>query len=143
MVKGRIQSLHFYFKFDSPFSPEDGWNKKTTLVQENDNHLAIQICQNQSSIPSSLSGKNMATFCTVWAIFGTNILVPSLSSFAAIRHKGHYRKILTRILKFAWIFWYHTYIFEKIARFPNADFNAELIALIALHWLHRENSTAN
>ena len=30
---------------------------------------AIKICQNQGFISSPLSGKNMTTFCNIWAIF--------------------------------------------------------------------------
>ena len=40
-------------------------------------------------------------------------LVPTFSTFAAIDHKGHFRKILTRIFKFRCFSWFHTPIFEK------------------------------
>ena len=41
------------------------------------------------------------------------ILIPSFSSFAAANHKGHFRKVLTRILKLGCFSWYHAYIFEN------------------------------
>ena len=54
-----------------PFPLEDGRNwKKCAVVKNNFSHWAIQICQNQDSISSPLSGKNMITFWTIWAIFG-------------------------------------------------------------------------
>ena len=56
------------------------------------------------------------------------ILVPTLSSFSAIGHKGHFRKILTQIFKFGCFFWYHAYIFEtKWVRFSDAELNAASI----------------
>ena len=36
-------------------------------------------------------------------------LVQIFSSFAAVDHKGHFRKILTWIFKFGWFSWYHSY----------------------------------
>ena len=50
--KGRIQSLHFRSNFDTPLSPEDGWNqkkkikikkKKKKIARKNFSHWAIQI----------------------------------------------------------------------------------------------------
>ena len=35
------------------------------------------------------------------------------SSFAATDHKGHFKKVLIRILKFGCFSWYYAYIFEK------------------------------
>ena len=37
--------------------------------------------------------------------------VQIFSSFAAIDHKGHFRKIVTGSFKFGWFSWYHSYIF--------------------------------
>ena len=34
--------------------------------------------------------------------------------FAAINHKGHFRKVLTGIFKFGWFSWYNSYIFKKV-----------------------------
>ena len=67
-----------------------------------------------------LSRKNVITFCYIWAIFARkqgrvtnqkvrskiwqnfinllNILIPTFSSFGAIDHKGHFRKILSGFL---------------------------------------------
>ena len=42
---------------------------KTNIFQEYYSHLAIQIWQNQGSISSPLSRKNMITLCSIWAIF--------------------------------------------------------------------------
>ena len=101
-----------------------------------------QICQNKGFISSTLYGKNMITVCNIWVIFARkqegvtsqrvriknwqilfnphyswptsckkNILL--FSSFAAADHKGHFRKVLTRILKFGCFSWYHTFIFEN------------------------------
>ena len=102
---------------------------------------AIQICQNQSFISSTLSGKSKITFINIWAIFarkqgevisqkvtieiwqilvhlhdfwsasGKKNLVPVFSSFTAIDYKEHFRKILTGIFKFGCFSWYHDYIF--------------------------------
>ena len=41
------------------------------------------------------------------------ILIPTFSSFGATDHKGHFKKMLTRIFKFGCFSWYHAYIFEK------------------------------
>ena len=125
-----------------PFPLEDGRNwKKCAVVKNNFSHWAIQICQNQDSISSPLSGKNMITFWTIWAILGKKQggvtrqsvrikighilfyphdswstsykknLVPSFSSFTIIHHKGHFRNILTWIFKFGCFPWYHNYIY--------------------------------
>ena len=40
-------------------------------------------------------------------------LITTFSSFAATDHKGHFRKVLTRILKFGCFSCYHAYIFEN------------------------------
>ena len=40
-------------------------------------------------------------------------LIPTCSSFAAIDHKGHFKKILTRFFKFGCFSLYQAYIFEK------------------------------
>ena len=41
------------------------------------------------------------------------MLVPTSSSFAAIYHKRHFRKVLTRIFEFGCLSWYNAYVFEK------------------------------
>ena len=112
-------------------------------MRKNFSHWAIQICENQGSISSPLFGKNAITLCNIWAIFARKEgevtsqkvrikiwqilfyahdswstfckkkLVPTFSSFVAIDHKGHFRKILTRIFKFRCFSWFHTPIFEK------------------------------
>ena len=94
-----------------------------------------------SLYPSPLSWKNTITFCNIWDIFTRKqgrvtsqksstkiwqilfhphdswstfykkILVQIFSSFETIYRKGHIRKILTQIFKFAWLFWYDSYIF--------------------------------
>ena len=53
----------------TPFPSEGGQNKNINIFQEYYSHLAIQIWQNQGSISSPLSRKNMITFCSIWAIF--------------------------------------------------------------------------
>ena len=55
--------------FNPLFPSEGGQNKKINIFQEYYSHLAIQIWQNQGSISSPLSRKNMITFCSIWAIF--------------------------------------------------------------------------
>ena len=120
------------------------------------------MCQNQGFISSSFSGKNTITFCNIWAILprrraGPQVkglenlsltkpilftqflstsykkyLVPTFFSFAAVDHKVHFRKFLTRIFRFDYFSWYHTYIFlKKWFRFPwpYTEFNAELISI--------------
>ena len=112
-------------------------------MRKNFSHSAIQICQNQGFISSPFSEKNTIIFCNIWAIFVTKqggvssqrariktwqilfhshdslstsckkILVPAFSSFVAIDHKGHFRKILTWIFKFGCFSWYHANILEK------------------------------
>ena len=119
--------------------------KKSVLLMKNFCYWAIPICQNQGSISSPLSMKNKITFCTIWAIFGRKqamvtsqgirikiwhmlfhlhnswstsckkVLVPALSSFAAMGHKGYFKKVLTRIFTFGCFYWYYAYIFEKIS----------------------------
>ena len=101
-----------------------------------------QICQNKGFI-SSLSGKNMTTIFNfglfllgnreeshvkvleskfgksyfIHAIPGQcpvkKLLIPTFSTFAAIDHKWHFIKALTRILKFGCFSWYHAYILEN------------------------------
>ena len=114
--------------------------KKSAVVRKNFSHWAIQICQSEVFISSSFSRKNTITFCNIWDIFTRKQdgvtsqrsrikilqmifhphdswsssckknLVQIFSSFAALDHKGRFRKILTRIFKFGWFSWYHTYI---------------------------------
>ena len=63
-----------------------------------------------------------------WSNFCKIIMVPAISSFAAMSHKGHYRKIITGISKFGCFSRCHVPIFEKKKiRIPDAEFNAELI----------------
>ena len=60
--------------------------------------------------------------------FLKKILVPTLSSFAAVSHKGHFRKILIRIIKLCCFSWYHVHIFEKKRiRTFDEEINAELV----------------
>ena len=44
--------------------------KKKSKMRRNFNYSAIQICQNQSSIYTLLSGENAISICTIWVIFG-------------------------------------------------------------------------
>ena len=50
-----------------------------------------------------------------WSTSYKKILVQMFSSFATIDHKGYFRKILSRILKFGWSSWYHSYIFQNVS----------------------------
>ena len=106
-------------------------------------HWSIQICENEVFIFSPLSGKN-TIFSNIWDIFTMKqggvtsqrsrikiwqilfhpndswstsckkILFQMFSSFKASDHKGHFGKILTRIFKFGWLSFYHSYIFKKL-----------------------------
>ena len=117
--------------------------EKVAVGRDNFSHVSIQICQNQGFISSPLSGKKTITFCNIWAIFAgkqggltcqgvrikiwqflfhshdsrstfcQKILVPAFSSFAAVDHKEHFRKILTQIFKFGCVSWYHAYFFQN------------------------------
>ena len=42
------------------------------------------------------------------------IFVQIFSSFAAVYHKGHFRKILTQIFKLSWFSWYDCYTFQQV-----------------------------
>ena len=105
---------------------------------------AIGLNMSKSSLHLlSLFREKLVTFCTIWAIFGRkrqlhkskgqnqNLIYPftparflvnflqkslirAFSSFLAIGHKWHFRKILTWIFKFGFFSWYHACIFEKI-----------------------------
>ena len=111
-------------------------------MRKNVSHWAIQILQNDVLISSPLSGKIRLLFA-IFGIFlpGKRAVsqvkrkfdkyyfihtipgqlpvkknfVQIFSSFAVIDHKGHFRKILTRIFKFGWFSWYHSYMFLKFA----------------------------
>ena len=51
--------------------------------------------------------------CNFWASSSEKILVPTLYSFVAINHKGHFSKILSKILKFGCFSRNHAQIFDK------------------------------
>lgn len=72
METGGTQSLHFWSHFDPTFLPEDSRNRKkinTFTFTKSFSHRTIQIFKNQGPISSSLSRKNMITFCSILTIF--------------------------------------------------------------------------
>ena len=115
------------------------WLKSKTIscINENLQPLGYPNMSKPRLISSHLSRKNTITLCTIWTIFGkkqggvTNQTIKiiiwlvlfhpndSWSTsckkfwFHHIRHKGHFRKILTQIFKFGFFYWYHAYVFEK------------------------------
>ena len=78
----------------------------------------IQICQSPGPFLYPLKMKNKITFIQFMAFldkktgFGPR-LKGQLWSVVTTGHKGHFRNILTQILKFGYFSWYHTYILEK------------------------------
>ena len=69
--------------------------------------------ESQVKMLESKSGKSYFIHTISGQPHVKKILIPTFSSFAATDHKGHFRRILTRIFKFGRFSWYHTYIFEK------------------------------
>ena len=106
----------------------------------------------QGFISSPFFGKNTIT-CNIWAIFPGNrveskvkglepksnksfhpndswfsILVTAFSSFVAIDHKRHFRKVSTSIFKFGCIFLVpRLHFWKRWVRFPDAEFIAKSI----------------
>ena len=136
----------------SPFPREDERNQKRKSFGGKTS--AIWLNMSKSSLHLlSLFREKLVTFCTIWAIFGRkrqahkskgrnqNLIYPftparflvnflqrslirAFSSFVAIGHKGHFRKMLTWIFKFGFFSWYHACIFEK----NNLAFNVASIS---------------
>ena len=61
-----------------------------------------------------------------WSTSCKKILIQIFSGFAAIDHIGHFRKILTLIVKFGSFYWHLHFLKTKI-KLSDAEFNAELI----------------
>ena len=62
-------------------------------------------------------------------------LIRAFSSFVAIGHKWHFRKILTWIFKFGFFSWYHACIFEKNnLAFNVASISTNLYFLVFPFW---------
>ena len=70
MEKGLTQSWHFWSNFDPSFPPKDGQYRKKTSSSEDKLYLR----------------NYMLTSCK-------KAFVKTFSSFAAIDHRGHFRKI--------------------------------------------------
>ena len=119
-------------------SPEtDRNNKKQFSSRRNFSHWASQKCQNQGSFYPpfrekydyflhywgyfwleigqchKLKGQNQNLTCThnnSWSTSCGKIMVPALSNFANIDHKGYFRKMLTQTFKSGCFSWNHTYV---------------------------------
>ena len=60
-----------------------------------------------------LKGQNQNLTCThnnSWSTSCGKIMVPALSNFANIDHKGYFRKMLTQTFKSGCFSWNHTYV---------------------------------
>ena len=56
--------------FDPPFLSENGqYRAKISYLRKSFSHWAIQVRQKQDPISSTVSGKNIIIYCSVWAIF--------------------------------------------------------------------------
>ena len=124
------QSLLFCFNFD-PCFPMQMAEIEERQNREKIQPWPIQICQSPGPFLYPLKMKNKITFIQfmtfldkktgfgprlkgqLWSVENTKSLVPQLSTFVTTGHKGHFRNILTQILKFGYFSWYHTYILEK------------------------------
>ena len=124
------QSLLFCINFDPCFPMQmaeiEEWQNREKIQP-----WPIQICQSPGPFLYPLKMKNKITFIQfmavldkktgfgprlkgqLWSVENTKSLVPQLSTSVTTGHKGHFRNILTLILKFGYFSWYHTYILEK------------------------------
>ena len=84
--------------------------------------------QNQTLTYPFSPTQSLVNFCE-------KTLVPTLSSFAATYHKGHFRKISPGFSSLhAFLGARPTFLKKKTVRFPDAEFNAESIGTKSQKW---------
>ena len=140
MEKGQTQSQHFWFNFDplfplkmSEIEINKQWYRKTSAKHVKIKALSplpfpgkiwllfsISVLFLQGNREGSQVRRLESKFGKSYFIHiipgqfpVKKLLIPTFSSYVATDHKGHFRKVLTWILKFGYFSWYHSYIFES------------------------------